>query len=154
MVRPGDEAAAFADSLRVSHADREQVIDVIKAAFVQGRLDKGEFDLRVGRALESQTCAELAAVTADLPAGQPGHLPPTDHRRQRRIINAKSAHGSGSEPSAAAGLVQGWMWLPGLDEGDAAAQCLDYRMWSLQLTVGIKGTGNSVAGSMVGSQQC
>jgi hypothetical protein len=34
--------------LRGSHADREQAAEVLKAAFVQGRLAKDEFDLRVG----------------------------------------------------------------------------------------------------------
>jgi uncharacterized protein DUF1707 len=55
--------------LRASHADREQVIGTLKAAFVQGRLVKDEFDLRVGQALAPRTYAELAALTADLPAG-------------------------------------------------------------------------------------
>jgi len=45
------------------------VIGVLKAAFVQGRLVKDEFDLRVGQALAARTYADLAAVTADLPAG-------------------------------------------------------------------------------------
>jgi len=45
------------------------VIGTLKAAFVQGRLAKDEFDLRVGQALASRTYAQLAAVTADLPAG-------------------------------------------------------------------------------------
>lgn len=36
---------------------------------MQGRLDRDEFDLRVGRALASRTCGELAALTADLPSG-------------------------------------------------------------------------------------
>jgi hypothetical protein len=53
--------------LRTSRADREQAIDTLKAAFVQGRLTKDEFDLRVGRALASRTYADLAALTADLP---------------------------------------------------------------------------------------
>ena len=72
MAGPGDEIAAGAGGrghLRASHADREQVIDTLKAAFVQGRLDKDEFDLRVGQAFASRTYAELAAVTADIPAG-------------------------------------------------------------------------------------
>jgi Domain of unknown function (DUF1707) len=34
--------------LRASDADREQAISVLKAAFAQGRLTKGEFDARVG----------------------------------------------------------------------------------------------------------
>jgi len=55
--------------MRASHADREQVIDMLKAAFVQGRLAKDEFDLRVGRVLASRTYADLGAVTADIPAG-------------------------------------------------------------------------------------
>ena len=52
--------------LRATDADREQVIDVLKAAFVQGRLTKDELDARADRALAAQTCADLAALTADL----------------------------------------------------------------------------------------
>ena len=69
MAGPGDEIAAGASGgshLRASHADREQVVEVLKAAFVQERLDKDEFDLRIGRALASRTYADLAALTADL----------------------------------------------------------------------------------------
>jgi hypothetical protein len=54
--------------MRVSHAEREQAVVLLKAAFVQGRLAKDEFELRVGWALASRTRAELAAVTADIPA--------------------------------------------------------------------------------------
>ena len=70
MVGPGDEIAAGAGGrspLRASHADREQVIDALKAAFVQGRLDKDEFDLRVGQVLAAY--ADLDVLTADIPAG-------------------------------------------------------------------------------------
>ena len=72
MAGPGDEIAARAGDrghLRASHADREQVIGILTAAFVQGMLAKDEFDLRVGQAFASRTCAELAALTADVPAG-------------------------------------------------------------------------------------
>lgn len=58
--------------LRASDADREQVIEFLKAAFVQGRLAKNEFDLRVSQALASRTYAELAALTSDVPAGPAG----------------------------------------------------------------------------------
>jgi hypothetical protein len=83
MAGPGEEVTAGAGALgrlRASHADREQVIDVLKAAFVQGRLDRDEFDLRVGQALGSRTVAELAALTADLPAGQAAAQPPERSR--------------------------------------------------------------------------
>jgi len=55
--------------LRASDADREQAIGVLKAAFAQGRLTKGEFDARVGHVFTSETCADLAGLTADIPPG-------------------------------------------------------------------------------------
>jgi hypothetical protein len=54
--------------LRASDEDRERVIDALKAAFVQGRLSKGELARRAGRALESRTYADLADATAGIPA--------------------------------------------------------------------------------------
>jgi hypothetical protein len=42
------------------------VTDALKAAFVQGRLTRDEFDARVGRAFTSRNYADLAAVTADV----------------------------------------------------------------------------------------
>jgi hypothetical protein len=71
VTGPGDELAAAAAGrgyLRVSHAEREQVIGTLKVAFVRGWLAKDEFDLRVSQAFASLTYAELAAVTAGLPA--------------------------------------------------------------------------------------
>jgi Domain of unknown function (DUF1707) len=65
---PGNQAVAGRGRIRASHADREQVIELLKAAFVQGRLTTGELDARLGRAFAARTYAELAAVTADIPA--------------------------------------------------------------------------------------
>ena len=72
MAGPGDEmsTAGRGFSPRASHADREQVIDTLKAAFVQGLLTKDELDARVGQAFASRTYAELAAVTTGIPAGE------------------------------------------------------------------------------------
>jgi hypothetical protein len=71
MAEPPDRMPASAGSgyWRASRADREQVIGTLKAAFVQGMLAKEEFDVRVGQAFAARTYAQLAAVTADLPAG-------------------------------------------------------------------------------------
>jgi hypothetical protein len=84
--------------LRASHADRERVIGSLKAAFVQGRLAKDEFDLRVGQTLAARTYAELAAVTADLPAGpavatpsQPVRAQEEPMRRPGRMIAVATA---------------------------------------------------------------
>ena len=70
MAGLGDEMAAAADRghLQALHADREQAIDLLKVACVQGRLTKGELDVRVGLALVSPTQTELATLAADLPA--------------------------------------------------------------------------------------
>jgi len=70
MADPGGEMAAGAAGggpMRASHADREQVVEALKDAFVHGRLTKDELDARAGRALAARTCAELAALTADIP---------------------------------------------------------------------------------------
>ncbi len=64
--------------MRSSSADRERAVDVLKAAFSEGRLTKDEFEQRCGLAYGSQTYAELAALTADLPVGPLGALSPLD----------------------------------------------------------------------------
>ena len=79
MTGPGDEKAAATAGrghLRASHVDREQMIDALKAAFVQGRLTKDEFDARIGQTFASRTYAELATVTADIPAELARARPP------------------------------------------------------------------------------
>lgn len=97
MAGPGDETAGAADRsrLRASHADREQVIDVVKAAFVQGRLAKDEFDQRLGRVFASRTYADLASLTADIPARviraqmppEPAH-PPAQISMDKKVIRS------------------------------------------------------------------
>jgi hypothetical protein len=75
-IGPGDELAAGRRSrMRAGDADREQVIDALKAAFAQGRVAKGEFDERIGRAFAARTYADLTAVMADIPA-RPAEVPP------------------------------------------------------------------------------
>jgi Domain of unknown function (DUF1707) len=87
MAGPGNETAATTTGrshLRVSRADRRESADVLKAAFVLGWLAKDEFDARIGQARASRTYAELAVVTADVPAGL-GGVPP---RWPQRVNNA------------------------------------------------------------------
>jgi len=66
-VQPGMLAAA---------ADRERTMDVLKAAYTEGRLTKEEFDSRSARALAARTYADLAAIVGDLPAGPAGPVMP------------------------------------------------------------------------------
>jgi len=60
--------------LRAAQADRERAVDVLKAAFAEGRLDQDEFADRVALVYRSRTYAELAELTADLPVGPLGTL--------------------------------------------------------------------------------
>jgi hypothetical protein len=54
--------------LRASDADREQVIAALERHTAAGRLTLDEYSDRVERTLQAATFADLAEVTADLPA--------------------------------------------------------------------------------------
>jgi hypothetical protein len=93
MLDPGDEMAAHAGGygrLRASHADREHVIDTLKAAYVFGFVAKDEFDARVSQTLASRTYAELELVTADLPAWLGAAQPPAGPARARDKTPARA----------------------------------------------------------------
>ena len=84
MAGPGDETAAGAGGhgrLRASHADREQVIGTLKAAFVQGMLARTN-SASGWAGVRGADPADLAAVTADLPAGLAAAEPPEPARRR------------------------------------------------------------------------
>jgi hypothetical protein len=71
--------------MRAATADRDRVIDLLTAAYGEGRLSKDEFDERSARALAGKTYADLSQVVADLPGGAPaapqpyrgGYYPPS-----------------------------------------------------------------------------
>ena len=92
---PGDEKVAAAVAgrhPRASRADRRQSADVLRAAFVQGWLAKDEFNARMRQLRASRTYAELAAVTADVPAGLDENPQP---RWPPRLTNAAKWGASG-----------------------------------------------------------
>lgn len=95
MAGPEDERAAAVSGRsdpRATRAGRRQAADLLKAAFALGWLTKDEFDARICWARASRTYAELAAVTADVPAGlDEGPLP----RWPRRAKNAVKWGASG-----------------------------------------------------------
>jgi Domain of unknown function (DUF1707) len=84
MAGPGSEGTADHANrarLRVSDADREQTVEVLKVAFVQGRVTQDELDLRSGQAFTARTYSDLAVLTADLPAGIIQARPPRQRAR-------------------------------------------------------------------------
>jgi hypothetical protein len=92
ITGPDEGAAAGHGRLRASHADREHALDTLKTAFADGRLGKDELDDRVGQALATRTYAELAAVTAGIPAvpaKAPAQAPPP-RRATRPPVNKET----------------------------------------------------------------
>ncbi len=83
--------------LMASDAHREQVIETLTAAFAQGRLTKEELDLRAAQTFAARTCAELAALTADLP----GRLTTTQPVR-------KAARAQSRQPAGTAVVWSAW----------------------------------------------
>ncbi len=111
-------ASAGRGRLRASHADREQVLDVLKAAFVQGRLTREELDERLARALASRTYAELDAVTADLPVALITAELPARPARVRAPANRAVTSGLRVISVAATLAAGAWAaaWLTGSTE--------------------------------------
>jgi len=89
----------------MSHVGREQVLDALKAAFVQGRLAKDEFDLRVGQVLAAY--AELDAATADIPTGLTTAQPPETIRKShnKKLIQRGTAAGAGASVALTAAIA-------------------------------------------------
>jgi len=159
-VTPGraDGTAGARGQLRTSHADREQAIDLLKAAFVEGRLTKDEFDLRVGQAIGSRTYADLAAVTADLPARVTSGMPPAapvpapGPRLRFKTVACVSAVGaspsmaftaalmiqSGGVPAAVGVILVG---LTGLFVAGLLAVLLTFLSWAVQRSRGRRAQG-------------
>jgi hypothetical protein len=95
--------------LRVADVDRERTADVLRGAYVEGRLTQDELDVRLGQAYAARTYADLAALTADLPAANrpwpgPVQLAPGQQAVAQRPGNSEVTNGL-----AVASLVCGLM---------------------------------------------
>ncbi len=104
---------------RASYADREHAIEMLKAAFTQDRLAKDEFEARVGQAFAARIHAELAAVTADIPAPVIPDRPPSistrvrEQRTRREISQAELASVLGVSRQTVISIESG-QYLPSL----------------------------------------
>jgi hypothetical protein len=75
-------------SLRASDADRDAVVDRLREAAGEGRLEPDELEQRVDGALRARTYGDLAKLLADLP---PGGRMPVARSRRRTNQPARSA---------------------------------------------------------------
>jgi len=77
-------------SLRVSDADRERAVVVLRQHLLAGRLTLDEFSERVEAALQARVGADLARVQEDLPAIAAEAAP--SHRKPARFTTALLGH--------------------------------------------------------------
>lgn len=93
--RPDEHAPAPVKALRASHADRDAVVERLREAAGEGRLELDELEERVEAALRSRTYEELAPLTADLPAvpGQQGPPGPQPDPSAPALVLRGSVHG-------------------------------------------------------------
>jgi len=80
-------------NMRVSDAERQAVADRLAEHFSAGRLDRAEFDERVGRAMSAKTRADLNGLFDDLPetgapaaADSPRPYPGRRHRHPVLLV--------------------------------------------------------------------
>ncbi|WP_431679082.1 DUF1707 and DUF4190 domain-containing protein [Kitasatospora sp. KL5] len=67
--QPWQPASTPQSAMRAAHADRERTVDVLKAAYAEGRLTAEEYSQRFDGAHRAQTYGQLAQLVADLPSG-------------------------------------------------------------------------------------
>ena len=135
MAGPGDQKTAAAvgrGHLRASRAHRREAAEVLEAAFVQGWLGKDEFDARIGWARAARTYAELAAVTADVPAGLDG-VPP---RRPLWALNVVKWGASGLVTLAILAAAVAFGSLPGDAPYQVVAFAIAFVYFVFWLSVG------------------
>jgi uncharacterized protein len=83
--------------LRVGHQERDQVVEHVKAAYADGRLDKDEMDERLHLAMTARTHADLAPIMADLYGPRVDYAPrPPDSRCSRDTPGTGDRLGGGA----------------------------------------------------------
>jgi hypothetical protein len=153
-VRADDKITAAAGSrgrIRASDDDRERVLDMLKAAFVQGRLTKDELDARLGQTLGSRTWAELGSVTADLPSwpiARPLHKPVRSPARQpiRMVVRSVAC-----ALTAVALLTLVGIGAMAVRPGPEARACMLFYGWQSPAVVGISTLDAAVTTAAHGS---
>lgn len=146
-----------ADHIRAATADRERTIDVLRAAYAEGRISDEELRQRTDEVWASRTLGELRALVRDLPAGPfpagvpTGPTPPMPYGHQlapypRFPYLPSRARTNGTAIASLACGVLGFLFLlpsvPAIALGHAALRQLP--------RTGEDGRGMAVAGIALG----
>ena len=124
--------------LRASDSDREQLVDVLKGAFSEGRLSQDEYTARMEQAYSAKTYGELRALVSDLP-GPVARVPYAYTRPQRQETNAMAA---ASMIFGLATPLFGLTAIPAVVLGHKARRQIRY--------TGERGSGMALTGLIIG----
>lgn len=139
----GQQLRQVQPSMLAASTDRERTIDVLKAAYGEGRLTKEEFDARSARVLAARTYADLAAIVADLPVG-PGPMVPY------QSYYPQMAQASPTNGLAVGSMVCGILEIFTLGFAAVPAVILGHVARAQIRQTGERGDGMAVAGLVLG----
>lgn len=91
--------------LRASDADREQAVERLRTAAMEGRIDSEELEQRIQTAYASRFCTELTELTADV-TPPPALAPPRAPARPTFVATSPSTNGF-----AIASIICGVAWF-------------------------------------------
>jgi hypothetical protein len=165
MLRAGKGAAVRTDDriatavagrsrLKASDSDRDRVLDMLKAAFAQGRLTKDEFEARVGQTLVSRTWGDLIALTDDIPAWpipRPVRKPARQPSSQTAPALVKAIACAMIAMSAVAVAGMPGMWTMPAPPSMTAQACQIFHSWRNPNTRGIVPLNQAVFDARSGS---
>jgi len=127
--------------MRASAADRDRTLDVLRAAYGEGRLTTEEFESRAARTISARTYGELTAIVADLPAGplvHQGH----GYYPVAAPLGPTNGLAAASVVCSLIGLIFAPMLIPGIVMGHVAREQIR--------RTGERGDGMAIAGITFG----
>jgi hypothetical protein len=141
---PGYQQHAYPQpGMRAAAADRERAMDIVKAAYTEGRLNRDEFEARSARVLSAKTYGELTSLVADLPAG-PAAVTPYQHGYYPLPVVPPT------NGLAIGALVCGILEFPTLGLASIPAVILGHAARSQIRRTGERGDGLAIAGLILG----
>ncbi|WP_405017847.1 DUF1707 and DUF4190 domain-containing protein [Kitasatospora sp. NBC_00070] len=105
-------AGAGQGAMRAGHTDRDRAVDVLKAAYAEGRLSANEYSSRFDGVQQAKTYGQLAYLVSDLPVG-PAVLPMVGPMTgPPMMMQPVYAPRPRNNPLAVASLVLGLLCVP------------------------------------------
>ncbi|GLW71273.1 hypothetical protein Kpho02_35720 [Kitasatospora phosalacinea] len=165
--QPWQPAPTPQSAMRAANSDRERTVDVLKAAFAEGRLTAAEYEQRMSATYQASTYGQLAALVADLPSGpmvQPFGAPvpvvpptfmpaplPRVPTRHNGLAVASATIGCLTLPGAGfTAAIAGPVGLVALGVAGTAAVVVGHRARAQLRTTGEDGDGLAVLGLIMG----